>query len=188
MNQILVTNLTIKKVIIRGYLKTIRTPLPPIPSKSFFKNILTVSLGIITTCSLYLAYSYQARNYKESLAEGLFNSFSLSTLYSQNSNYVASPMQQESIKSDFSVIGIIKIDSIKISYPILSNINDNLLKIAPCRFYGPMPNQVGNLCIAAHNYNDNRFFSKLGKLKKGDIIFIYDSLRKYMYLLYLQYL
>ena len=93
-------------------------------------------------------------------------------------------MQQELTgATDFSVIGIIKIDSIKISYPILSKINDDLLKISPCRFYGPMPNQIGNLCIAAHNYNDNRFFSKLDKLQNNDIIYIYDALRKCLYLL-----
>ena len=51
----------------------------------------------------------------------------------------------------------------------------NFLKMAPCRFYGPYPNQIGNLCIAAHNYDDNRFFSNLYKLNIGDIINIYDS-------------
>lgn len=37
-----------------------------------------------------------------------------------------------------------------------------------------MPNEVGNLCIAGHNYNSYKFFSKLKDLKIGDIINIYD--------------
>lgn len=37
-----------------------------------------------------------------------------------------------------------------------------------------MPNEVGNLCIAGHNYIDNKFFSKLNELSVGDEIEIYD--------------
>ena len=71
------------------------------------------------------------------------------------------------------VIGIIQIDKINIEYPILSKTNDELLKISPCKFFGPDPNKVGNLCIAGHNFDDDRFFSKLSLLDVGDIIKIY---------------
>ena len=37
-----------------------------------------------------------------------------------------------------------------------------------------MPNEVGNLCIAGHNYIDNKFFSRLNELSVGDTIEIYD--------------
>lgn len=185
MNQILITNVSnsIKKINIKGYQKT-NNEAKKIPSKSFFKNLLAFSLGALVVFSIYAIYGFQTRNQKEKLSEGLLDSFSLSTLYAQENNYTATPVQQELTgATDFSVIGIIKIDSIKISYPILSKINDDLLKISPCRFYGPMPNQIGNLCIAAHNYNDNRFFSKLDKLQNNDIIYIYDALRKFLCLL-----
>lgn len=35
--------------------------------------------------------------------------------------------------------------------------------------------KFGNLCIAGHNYHDDRFFSKLYQLNLGDSINIYDS-------------
>jgi len=54
-------------------------------------------------------------------------------------------------------------------------VSDELLKIAPCKFYGPYPNEIGNLCIAGHNYNNNLFFSNIYKLNIGDEINIYDS-------------
>ncbi|MBO5479456.1 MAG: sortase [Clostridia bacterium] len=38
--------------------------------------------------------------------------------------------------------------------------------------------KYGNLCIAGHNYNNYQFFSRLKKLKVGDIIYIYDLSRK----------
>lgn len=75
--------------------------------------------------------------------------------------------------SDSFVIGIIKIDKIKLDYPILSDVSDELLKIAPCRFAGPLPNKIGNLCIAGHNYIDNTSFAQIVKLTSGDTISIY---------------
>lgn len=75
--------------------------------------------------------------------------------------------------SDSFVIGIIKIDKIKLDYPILSDVSDELLKIAPCRFAGPLPNKIGNLCIAGHNYIDNTSFAQIVKLTSGDTINIY---------------
>ena len=75
--------------------------------------------------------------------------------------------------SDSFVIGIIKIDKIKLDYPILSDVSDELLKIAPCRFAGPLPNKIGNLCIAGHNYIDNTSFAQIVKLTTGDTINIY---------------
>ena len=80
--------------------------------------------------------------------------------------------------NNFTVIGLIEIKSININYPIISKYNDDLLKIAPCRFYGPMPNEIGNLCIAGHNYNSYKFFSRLKNLSNGDIITIFDLSRK----------
>ena len=35
--------------------------------------------------------------------------------------------------------------------------------------------KLGNLCIAAHNYKNDSFFSNISKLELGDIIKIYDS-------------
>lgn len=71
-------------------------------------------------------------------------------------------------------IGIINIPSINVNYPILSTYTDELLKIAPCKFHGPNPNEIGNLCIAGHNYKNSKFFSKVPNLQLGDTIEITD--------------
>lgn len=49
-----------------------------------------------------------------------------------------------------------------------------LLKQFLTRFWGAEPNEVGNYCIAGHNYWDTRFFSKVPTLEKGDLIYITD--------------
>ena len=86
------------------------------------------------------------------------------------------------------IIGTLKINKIKLNYPILSETNSDLLKISLCRFAGPNPNNVGNLCIAGHNYVDNRFFSNLNKLNINDKFEIYDNLEnKAEYIVYEKY-
>ena len=70
--------------------------------------------------------------------------------------------------------GIIEIPKINIYYPVFSELSDELLKIAPCKFYGNSPEKPGNICIAGHNYVDNKFFSNLPELEKDDLIEIYD--------------
>ena len=87
------------------------------------------------------------------------------------------PEEQRSVANDgteYYSIGVINIPSINVNYPILSTYSDALLKIAPCKFHGPNPNEVGNLCIAGHNYRNSKFFSKVPKLENGDVIEITD--------------
>ena len=63
------------------------------------------------------------------------------------------PQEQKSVASDgteYYTIGVINIPSINVNYPILSTYSDALLKIAPCKFHGPNPNEIGNLCITGH--------------------------------------
>lgn len=87
------------------------------------------------------------------------------------------PEEQKSVASDGTVyftIGVINIPSINVNYPILSTWSDALLKISPCKFWGPNPNEVGNLCIAGHNYKNSKFFSKVPNMEIGDTIEITD--------------
>ena len=76
--------------------------------------------------------------------------------------------------TSYYIIGVINIPSINVNYPILSTYTDELLKIAPCKFHGPNPNEVGNLCIAGHNYRNSKFFSKVPTLENGDIVELTD--------------
>lgn len=74
----------------------------------------------------------------------------------------------------YSTVGAISIPSIDVNYPILSETTDALLKVSVCKFWGCNPNEVGNLCIAGHNYRNRKFFSKAINLVVGDIIEITD--------------
>ena len=142
---------------------------------AILKIILFISIiGLIIFSLLFVLYIYDITQ-KNKTSENLASSFSVSYLYSESPSYTAALQNSNNIseeKKNF-VIGILKIDKIKLDYPILSEVSEDLLKIAPCRFAGPLPNNVGNLCIAGHNYLDNTFFARISSLKIGDEFTVY---------------
>lgn len=164
MNQILIT----KKYIYKSRKKRIRFKL-----QFYISAILFI---ILTTVFSTLTYS---KSKNEEISKELLDSFS-NSLYANYQNDIISKVNNNSF-----VIGIIEIEKIKLNYPILSTQSKELLEISPCRFAGPLPNNVGNLCIAGHNYADKRFFGRLKKLSLNDKISIYDlSGKKLDYIIY----
>lgn len=110
---------------------------------------------------------------KEKISKSLIDNFSITTLYSNSNEYSAHFTNLTKEENPF-VIGLIQIDKIDLLYPILSTSSEDLLNISPCRFYGPMPNETGNLCIAGHNNANDKLFGKLDLLNINDNIKIYD--------------
>ncbi len=141
-----------------------------------FKYQFAISILVIIACVGYYSYNLYSTRQKENLSKQLLSNFNINLLYSDTSGYATSAVEVEESNNSSFIIGLIEIKKLKIIYPILSDVSDDLLKIATCRFYGPLPNEVGNLCIAAHNYNDYRFFSRINQLEIGDSINIYDAL------------
>ncbi len=153
-----------------------------------FKIIFLVSIILIVFLIIfYFLLKYNA-NKKEKLSKSLASNFSIQNLYNMNNSYSAvktSTLDESNSSSSPFVIGLLKIDKINLMYPILSTVSDELLEISPCRFYGPMPNEIGNLCIAGHNYRNQKHFGKLSSLDTGDIIEIYDlNSNKIDYIIY----
>lgn len=87
----------------------------------------------------------------------------------------------------YETIGVVRIPKINVNYPILAQTtNVELMKVAPYKFWGANPNEVGNLCIIGHNYRRKGvFFSDVPSLKIGDIVEIQDlSQRTIQYEIY----
>ncbi len=79
----------------------------------------------------------------EKIANELMEIYHVSTLYSENTDYLANSIANPSTSnSNPFVIGMIKIDKINLNYPILSQSNKDLLDVSLCRFAGPMPNEI----------------------------------------------
>ena len=47
--------------------------------------------------------------------------------------------------------------------------------ICPTKYFGPEPNEIGNYCISAHNYNKKNMFNNIINLEKGDKIILTDN-------------
>ena len=74
----------------------------------------------------------------------------------------------------YEAIATLNIPSLGIKYPILSTTSEALLKVSLNKYWGANPNEVGNMCVLGHNYENTKFFSKLPKIKIGDIVQITD--------------
>lgn len=156
-----------------------------------FSFYLLISISLSLTI-YYIFYRYDI--YKsEKISKKILRDYNITSIYSISNNYSTNLVSREIPLENFQeissyVLGTIEIKKINIVYPILSETNKNFLKISPCRFYGPNPNEIGNICIAAHNYKNETFFSNLSNLVNGDIITIYDSSGNYVdYVVYKVY-
>ncbi len=113
----------------------------PKEKKKFIIILVCAIILIFIAIFLYFFIKYNM-NKKEKLSKNLVSNFSIMNLYSNtNDNYVSQQILTEREIEPF-VIGLIQIDEIKLTYPILSTTNEELLTISPCRFFGPMPNEV----------------------------------------------
>jgi len=142
-----------------------------------FLKIYFIFSNIITIFFIYYFISYKISNNKqEKMSQKLLTDFNISTLYNSTNNYTSEKFHYNYDNNAFSfyIIGIIEIPKINITYPIISEVSDEFLKIAPCKFYGPELNENGNVCIAAHNYDNDKFFSKINILSINDSIYIYN--------------
>ena len=196
MNQILIT----EKIYVTPELKR---------KKKIYKFLFLISLFlIISLCSVFI-YAEFDRNNSEEISQKLLENFILEddTVISSEKNALIVKLTQDNIDDEieepsnlnlatatekyetesgtYDIIGRITIPKIGVDYPIFSETSDALLKISICKFHGGNPNEVGNLCLAGHNYRNSKFFSKVDTLVVGDIIEVTDlSKRKIQYEIY----
>ncbi len=204
MNQILIS----EKIYVTPELKK---------KKKMFKVEFIASVLLLCSLVIYAIYSEIDKNKSEQVSQEILANMEFSTQLSAEDEKVivvllnealedneetetvtlenqqlVIPEEQKCIANDgteYYTIGVVNIPSIGVYYPILSTTTTELLKIAPCKFWGPNPNEVGNLCIVGHNYKNSKFFSKVPTLENGDMIEITDlSGTTITYLVYDKYI
>ena len=182
MNQILVT----QKLYVTPELKK---------KKRIYKIdfILSVLLVVVLIC-VYI-YAEFIRNKDEEVARDILTSLDSSEgdmgeeiqlaeeQQQQQNNEQVAQQQKETRKTVYTTDGTpytsvatVTIPSLNLQYPVLLPPDqslesvENLIKVAPCKFWGPNANEVGNFCIVGHNYRNTKFFSKVPNLRAGDTI------------------
>lgn len=165
MNQILQTNLN------NNNKKSDLVKLKKILKIQFYFSII-----LIIVIAVSMLYNSVKIYKQEKYSKQILNNYNITKLYSNLSSN-KSPDSDKNIENSY-VIGILEITKIKVNYPIFSNYTDELLKTSLCKFFGPSPGENGNLCIAGHNYDNNKFFSKISTLNINDEIIIYNNSNK----------
>lgn len=146
-----------------------------INSSKIFK--LQFLFSIIISIFLGIYYMYQKGEEKklEEISKILNKNLEFSQIYNGKENILDKNL----------FLGKIIIEKIEMEYPIFNDFTEELLKIAPCKFFGENIGESGNICIAGHNYNDKRFFSRLDELQLKDEIKLIDLYGKeYMYMIF----
>lgn len=72
----------------------------------------------------------------------------------------------------FEIVGKVEIPKLKIKKYILNENNSKSLAVSVTKLCGPQINDIGNFCIAGHNYN--KVFGKIKYLEKNDQIILTD--------------
>lgn len=70
----------------------------------------------------------------------------------------------------YAYIGYLTVPSVELELPIMDRWTEELIKLAPCRYYGSL--ETHDLVIAGHNYKKG--FRKLHSISKGDAVYFMD--------------
>lgn len=89
---------------------------------------------------------------------------------------------------NYKVSARIEIPKLNIDSNVLEEYSKEGLEECVSKYWGPEPNEVGNYCIAGHNYGRKNMFGYLGDLEIGDKIYLSDNKNgKYTYSIYEMY-
>lgn len=75
----------------------------------------------------------------------------------------------------YTVAAKLKIPKIQLETYILQNYSIEALNISVTKFWGANPNEIGNFCVAGHNFQNKNMFRNLKNLQTGDRLFVSDN-------------
>lgn len=146
--------------------------------KYFFKIQLLISIILVIFFIIYILNDYKKNEKLENISAVIDTNINISSIYKEK--YQSNRLLNKNI-----YLGKIVIEKINLEYTVFNNYNIELLKIAPCKFYGGILGEKGNICIAGHNYNDSKFFGRIDELEIKDKIKMVDLEEKeYEYIVY----
>ena len=145
----------------------------------FEKCAIYIVLVLIVLICLEIINVFQksTTDYDEETYSKVYDQYN--AIEEENDEYGVSRIPEENSEEkqvdDNLVLGTIEIPKIGISYPVISTTTAEYLKIAPTKLAGVGLNEKGNCSIIGHNYENDKFFSKLGDLSKDDVVYIKEK-------------
>lgn len=133
------------------------------------KYAILIICILIILLALILQYILNKKpEYNKELYDEIYSEYNEIFKEDKNSNYIVQDINGKNCR----VIGRLTIPKMNINSPVINETTDELLKIAPTKYAGPNPNEVGNFCIIGHNYKNDQFFSNLSILEIDDEIIL----------------
>ena len=140
-------------------------------TKKFLKLIIVFVIFIILGNTLYGIYKEMTLSEKPQSISSIQNN-----LY--NSEKTNQKIEYETILKEYKgyrVTAKLTIPKIDLETYVFQEYDEEAMWICPTKYYGPEPNEEGNFCIAAHNYDKENMFNNIINLKLGDEIYLSDN-------------
>ena len=94
----------------------------------------------------------------------------------ENRSYQLQEPEIMSYYKGYPVIAKLEIPKIHLETEVLKDYSDEALKVSVTKFYKGNPNQIGNFCIAGHNYITSNMFHYLKDLEITDKLYLTDAI------------
>ena len=103
--------------------------------------------------------------------------------------YITEDILEKALKYlGYKVSARLEIPKLNINSNVLEEYSTEGLEVCISKFWGSNPNEIGNYCIAGHNYGRKNMFGYLGDLEIGDKIYLSDNKNgKFSYTIYDKY-
>lgn len=139
------------------------------------KRFRIAILGVLFLISIYVGMGVYKED-KVKLVEE--NETKLEEIAKVEQTKLVVPIEIEKIPEtylEYEVIAKLEVPKIKLETNVLKEYNLEGMKVCASKFWGPEPNEIGNFCIAGHNYEKENMFNHLIDLEIGDELYLTDN-------------
>lgn len=140
-------------------------------AKNILKSIIIFIICVILGNMLYGMYKEMSLSERPQSINSIQNN-----LY--NSEKINQKVEYESILEEYKghkVTAKLTIPKIDLDTYVFEEYDEEAMWICPAKYYGPEPNEMGNFCIAAHNYDKENMFNHIIDLEAGDKVYLSDN-------------
>lgn len=155
--------------------------------QNIIKTVRGLIIFVIISILGYMAYSMYQEIKVRTVEEGSTDSLQLEGISESETVLKSEGKSEEKTTEQESFVPVVaeyegyavdcrlEVPEINLQTNVLTDYTKSGLKICASKYYGPNANEVGNYCIAGHNYNQENMFNHLIDLKIGDSIFLTDN-------------
>ena len=144
--------------------------------RRFFQLVIVLAMSILIGNVTYGMYEeFRLSSYPENSLNAQNMQVASENELAQNNENRENDVNLPEKYKGYDVDAKLEIPKIDLDTYVFAEYDEDAMWLCPTKYYGPRPNEVGNYCIAAHNYNKENMFDKIIKLKEGDAIYLSDN-------------